>query len=109
MFTLNLTLSSALKLESGEEDVSTDRKRQTVEGREDHDEKGADSEVKSNFTSYSRTVRIVEGSTSQSAILNDDRPVNEVADGAALSLSSTNPEPKVSPSYVIPSAFFALQ
>jgi hypothetical protein len=109
MFTLNLRLSSTPKLESGEEDGSTDRKRQTVEDREDHDEKGTNSNVKSNLTSYSRTVRIVEGSMSQSAMLNDIWRMNEVADGAALSMSSTNPGPKVSPSYVTLSAFFALQ
>ncbi|KAG1834908.1 hypothetical protein DFJ58DRAFT_821202 [Suillus subalutaceus] len=89
-------VSSTPKLESGEEDVSTDHKRQTVEGRDDHHEKGTESEVKSNLTSYSRTVRIVEEYTSKSTISDDDGRVNEGADGAAL--SSINPGSKISPS-----------
>ncbi|KAG2028555.1 hypothetical protein BDR03DRAFT_1075586, partial [Suillus americanus] len=41
---------------------------------------------------------IVEGYTSKSVILDDDRRMDEGADGAALSLSSVNPGSKVSPS-----------
>ncbi|KAG1881009.1 hypothetical protein F4604DRAFT_1749359 [Suillus subluteus] len=89
-------VSSTPKLESGEEDVSTDHKRQTVEGRDDHHEKGTESEVKSNLTSYSRTVRIDEEYTSKSTISDDDGRVNEGADGAAL--SSINLGSKISPS-----------
>jgi hypothetical protein len=93
-------LSSTPKLESGEEDVSTDRKRQAVEGREDHHNKGTESEVKPNLTSYPRTVRIFEGHTLESAIMSDDRLMNEGTDDAALSLSSANPGFKVIPLYV---------
>ncbi|KAG2032915.1 hypothetical protein BDR03DRAFT_727813 [Suillus americanus] len=89
-------VSSTPRLEGGEEDVSTDRKRQTVEGREDHHEIETESEVKSNLTSYSCTVRIIEGYTSKSTISDDDGRVNEGADGAAL--SSINPGSKISPS-----------
>ncbi|KAG2346298.1 hypothetical protein BDR05DRAFT_75606 [Suillus weaverae] len=89
---------SPSKLEGGEENVSTDPKPQTLEGREDRHEKVTESEVELNLTSYSRTVRIVEGYTSKSVILDDDRRMDEGADGAALSLSSVNPGSKVSPS-----------
>ncbi|KAG1824910.1 uncharacterized protein BJ212DRAFT_1323206 [Suillus subaureus] len=91
-------VSSTPKLESGEEDVSIDHKRQTVEGREDHQEKGTESEVKSNITPCSHTVRIVEGYTSKCVILNDDRQMNEGVDGTILSPSSINPGSKISPS-----------
>ncbi|KAG1881008.1 hypothetical protein F4604DRAFT_498985 [Suillus subluteus] len=91
-------VSSTLKPEGGDEDVSTDRKRQTVESREDHHEQGTESEAKSSLTPYSHTVGIVEGHTSKSTISNDDRQMNEGVDGAALSLSSINPGSKVSPS-----------
>ncbi|KAG2146430.1 uncharacterized protein EDB93DRAFT_1250964 [Suillus bovinus] len=85
-------VSSTLKLD---EDVSIDNMRQTVEGREDYREKGTESEVKSNLTSCSRTVGMVEGYMSKSVVLDNDRGVNKGADGAALSLSSVNPESKV--------------
>jgi hypothetical protein len=109
MFTLNLILSSTQKIEGGEEDVSADRKRQTVEGRDDYDEKWTESEVKSNTTSCSHTVGIVEGYTSNAVISNDDRQMIEGANNAALSLSSVNPGSQVSPSYVTPSEFPTLQ
>ncbi|KAG1729461.1 hypothetical protein EDB19DRAFT_1743612 [Suillus lakei] len=83
-------VSPTPKLEDEEENVSTYRKRQTVEGREDY-ERGTEREVKPNLTSYSRTVRISQGYTPESAISNDDRRMNEGADGAALSLSSISP------------------
>ncbi|KAG1838249.1 hypothetical protein C8R48DRAFT_680145 [Suillus tomentosus] len=86
------------KLEGKMEDVSTDCKRQTVEGREDYHDQKTESEVKQNLTSYSRTVRIIDGNTSKSAILDDDRRINESADGVALSLSSVNLGSEVSPS-----------
>lgn len=89
---------SAPKLVSGE-DTSTDCRCQTVEGREDH-EKGTESEVKLNITSYSHTARIADGCTSKSSILNDDRQVkvNEGADDAVLSLASINHGSEMSPS-----------
>ncbi|KAG1792332.1 uncharacterized protein HD556DRAFT_1444594 [Suillus plorans] len=77
--------------------LEEDCKRQTVEDRENHYDQGAESEVKQNPTSYSRTVSVVEGNTSKSAVLNDDRTINEGANGAALSLS-INPRSKMSPS-----------
>ncbi|KAG1788631.1 uncharacterized protein HD556DRAFT_1447663 [Suillus plorans] len=91
-------ISPTPKLEGEMVDVSTDRKRQIEEGREDYHDQGTESEVKQNLTSYSRTVRIIEGNTSKSAILDDDKRINESADGVALSLSSVNPGSKVSPS-----------
>ncbi|KAG1838797.1 hypothetical protein DFJ58DRAFT_845920 [Suillus subalutaceus] len=102
-------VSSPPKLEGGEEYISIDRKLQTVEAREDHHEKGTESEVKSNLTSYSHSVRIVEGHTPKSTMLNDDRQMNEGADGAALSLSYINPGSKASPSHATPFEFFTLQ
>jgi hypothetical protein len=92
-------LSSTPELTGGEEDLSTDRKRQALEGREDHHVKGTESEVKPNLTSYPHTVRIFEGHAPEPAILSDDRPMTEDTD-AALSLSSANPGSKVIPSYV---------
>ncbi|KAG2090106.1 uncharacterized protein F5147DRAFT_764471, partial [Suillus discolor] len=91
-------ISPTPKLQSETEDVFTDYKRQTMEGKEDHYDQGTASEVKQNLTSYSRTVKIIEGNTSKSAILDDDKRINESADGVALSLSSVNPGSKVSPS-----------
>ncbi|KAG1861350.1 hypothetical protein C8R48DRAFT_673444 [Suillus tomentosus] len=77
--------------------LEEDCKRQTVEGRENHYDQGAESEVKQNSASYSRTVSVVEENTSKSAVLNDDRTINEGANGTALSLS-INPRSKMSPS-----------
>ncbi|KAG2048562.1 hypothetical protein BDR06DRAFT_1072320 [Suillus hirtellus] len=77
--------------------LEEDCKRQTVGGRENHYDQGAESEVKQNSTSDSRTVSVVEGNTSKSAVLNDDRTINEGANGTALSLS-INPGSKMSPS-----------
>jgi hypothetical protein len=91
-------VSSTPKLKGGEEDVSAVCKRQTVEGRDDYDEKWTESEVKSNTTSCSHTVGIVEGYTSSAVISNDDRQMIEGANNTALSLSFVNPESQVSPS-----------
>lgn len=90
-------------------DVSTDYKRQTAEGREDYHDQGTESEVEQNLTSYSRTVGIIEGNASKSAILDDDRSINEGANGVVSSLSSISTVSKVSPSYVISIKSFTLQ
>ncbi|KAG1728399.1 uncharacterized protein EDB91DRAFT_1162211 [Suillus paluster] len=80
-------ISFTPKLMGGEKDVSADRKPQSAMGREDHRERETESEV---LTSHSCTDKILRGYTSESATFNDDRRINEDADGAALSLSSTN-------------------